>query len=83
MSTRASYDRFQMSVDSLPSVLHPQATYWYQDTIQGEFIIDDQDDYQKFFTNLEQGSVKLYLARWVHIKKVVCLKSKSLLFYNY
>lgn len=82
MSTRASYDNFRMTVDSLSSILHPQATYWYHDTIQGELIIYDQDDYQKFCTNLEQGSVKPSLEGWVHIEKVVSLKFKSLLFYN-
>lgn len=79
MSTRASYDKFRMTVDSLSSVFHPQATYWYHDIIQGELIIYDQDDYQKFCTKLEQGSVKLSLEGWVHIEKVVCLKFKSLL----
>lgn len=45
MSTRASYDKFRMTVDNLSSVFHPQATYWYHNTIQGELIIYDQDDY--------------------------------------
>lgn len=83
MSTRASYDKFRKTVDSLSSVLHPQATYWYHDNNQGELIIYDQDDYQKFCTNLEKGSVKLSLEGWVHIEKVVCLKFESLLSHNY
>lgn len=56
---------------SLSSIAHPQATYWYHDTAQGELIIYDLDDYQKFFTNLEQGSVSLSLEGWVHVEKAV------------
>lgn len=55
---------------SLSSIAHPQATY-YHDTAQGELIIYDLDDYQKFFTNLEQGSVSLSLEGWVHVEKAV------------
>lgn len=45
--------------------------------------MENQNNYQKFFTNLKSGSIKLFLARYVHIKKVIYLKSKLLLIYNH
>lgn len=75
MSTSVSHQDFQIAVDSLSMIVHPQATYWYHNIAHGELIIYDEEDYSKFCTNVQEKAVKLSLEGCVHVEKAVCQKT--------